>query len=251
MKPATNRLARPVVEILRPADLRDQALVHDGDAVRHGQRLFLVVRDVDEGDAEIGVQAAHLELQVLAQLLVERAQRLVHQQQPGLEHDGAGQRDALLLAAGELARIAVAVARQLHQLERLADQLRPFGLARRRAASAGSRCSRPPSGAGTARSSGTPCRCCACAAASPTTDVPSIAMSPSVGVSKPAIIIRVVVLPEPLGPSSVRNSPERMSSDTPRTAPTPLVALLQAGQRHRGAAAGRRCTVSLSPAATC
>ena len=45
-----------------------------------------------------------------------------------------------------------------------------------------------------------------------------MAMSPAVGVSKPAIIIRVVVLPEPLGPSRVRNSPERMSSETPSTA---------------------------------
>ena len=53
-----------------------------------------------------------------------------------------------------------------------------------------------------------------------TTECPSIAMSPTVGVSKPAIIISVVVLPDPLGPSSVRNSPERMSSETPRTAPT-------------------------------
>ena len=51
-----------------------------------------------------------------------------------------------------------------------------------------------------------------------TTDVPSMAMSPAVGLSKPAIIIRVEVLPEPLGPSSVRNSPERMSSETPSTA---------------------------------
>src|SRR5271166_7027020 len=53
-----------------------------------------------------------------------------------------------------------------------------------------------------------------------TTERPSMAMSPAVGASKPAINISVVVLPEPLGPSSVRNSPERMSSETPCTAPT-------------------------------
>jgi hypothetical protein len=52
------------------------------------------------------------------------------------------------------------------------------------------------------------------------TDRPSMAMSPALGVSKPAIIISVVVLPEPLGPSKVKNSPERISSETPRTAPT-------------------------------
>jgi hypothetical protein len=73
-------VAGAVVEILGHADLRHLAVVHDGDAVGHGQRFLLVVRDVDEGYAEVGVQAAHLELQVLAQLLVERPQRLVHQQ---------------------------------------------------------------------------------------------------------------------------------------------------------------------------
>ena len=55
----------------------------------------------------------------------------------------------------------------------------------------------------------------------PITDRLSILMSPSLGVSNPAIIISVVLLPDPLGPSSVRNSPPGISSDTPRTAPTP------------------------------
>jgi len=36
---------------------------------------------------------------------------------------------------------------------------------------------------------------------------PDKAMRPAVGASKPASIIRVVVLPDPEGPSSVRNSP--------------------------------------------
>ena len=41
--------------------------------------------------------------------------------------------------------------------------------------------------------------------------LPSSRISPKVGVSKPASIISVVVLPEPDGPSSVRNSPRSMS----------------------------------------
>src|SRR6476659_6535898 len=41
--------------------------------------------------------------------------------------------------------------------------------------------------------------------------LPSSRISPSVGVSKPASIISVVVLPDPDGPSSVRNSPRWMS----------------------------------------
>ncbi len=115
-------VARPVVQVLRRADLRDQSLVHHRHAVRHGQRLFLIVRDIDERDTEISMQPSHFELKALAQLLVECAQRLIHQQQPRVEHDRAGQRDALLLTAGKLARISGLIARQTHQLEALRHQ---------------------------------------------------------------------------------------------------------------------------------
>ena len=47
--------------------------------------------------------------------------------------------------------------------------------------------------------------------------LPSSRISPAVGDSKPASIISVVVLPEPEGPSSVRNSPRRMSRSSWRT----------------------------------
>src|SRR5438093_13279732 len=54
---------------------------------------------------------------------------------------------------------------------------------------------------------------------------PPSRISPAVADSKPAIIMRVVVLPEPLGPSSVKNSPDatvREMSSTARTAPNVL-----------------------------
>ncbi len=43
---------------------------------------------------------------------------------------------------------------------------------------------------------------------------------PAVGCSNPAIIRSIVVLPEPDGPSSAKNSPAAMSSDTSSTAVT-------------------------------
>src|SRR5262249_53092786 len=49
---------------------------------------------------------------------------------------------------------------------------------------------------------------------------PPSRISPAVADSKPAIIMRVVVLPEPLGPSSVRNSPGGTVRETPSTAIT-------------------------------
>ena len=44
---------RLVVDLLRGTHLLDVALVHDNDGIGHGQRFFLVVGNVDEGDAEL------------------------------------------------------------------------------------------------------------------------------------------------------------------------------------------------------
>ena len=74
--------------------------------------------DVDHGDAEPLVQVPDLVLHVLAQLLVEGAERLVHQHELGLEDQRPGERDALLLAAGELRRAAAGEAAHLHHVER-------------------------------------------------------------------------------------------------------------------------------------
>ena len=61
------------------------------------------MRHEDQGDAEPLLQLLQLELHLLAQLAVERAQRLVAQQHARLDHERAGERHALLLAARELA----------------------------------------------------------------------------------------------------------------------------------------------------
>ncbi len=56
---------------------------------------------------ELGDLEAHLH----AQRRVEVRQRLVEQEGLGLAHDGAADGDALALAAGELARLAVEIVR--------------------------------------------------------------------------------------------------------------------------------------------
>ena len=109
-KSATNTRGRPLVEVLAGAELLDPAVVEDGDPVAHHQRLLLVVRHVDHGRAQLPADAQDLQLERLAQLLVERAERLVHEQQPRPEDDRPRERDPLLLAARQLARIAVAEA---------------------------------------------------------------------------------------------------------------------------------------------
>ena len=65
------------------------------------------------------LERAQLVLHLLAQLEVERAERLVEQQHARAVDERAGERHALALAAGELAGTAVLVAAEAHHLERL------------------------------------------------------------------------------------------------------------------------------------
>ena len=98
---------RLLVDLARRARLLDAAAVHHGDPVAHRQRFLLVVRDEDEGDPEVRLERLQLDLQILAQARVERAERLVEQQHARHEDERAGERDPLLLAAGELLRLAL------------------------------------------------------------------------------------------------------------------------------------------------
>jgi len=70
--------------------------------------------DIDEGDAGLVLQPFQLGLHLLAQLEVQRAQRLVQQQHARLVHHRPGQGHALALAAGKLGRLAPAKPRQPH-----------------------------------------------------------------------------------------------------------------------------------------
>ena len=42
-----------VVDVFRGAELRDASVVHDGEAIGHRERLFLVVGDIQEGDSHL------------------------------------------------------------------------------------------------------------------------------------------------------------------------------------------------------
>ena len=121
MKPGDEPVDRGVVEGLRRADLLEEALVHDRDPRAHRHRLDLVVGDVDDGRLEALVEAGDLGARLDAQLGVEVRERLVHEEDRGLAHDGATERDALALAAGELLRLAVEQLVELDGLGRLLD----------------------------------------------------------------------------------------------------------------------------------
>ena len=64
---------------------------------------------------------------MLAQLQVERRQRLVEQQDVRLHRQRPGNRHALLLAAGQFVHHLVALPRQRNELEQFIGLLAPFG----------------------------------------------------------------------------------------------------------------------------
>ena len=114
---------RLVVDFFRCAELLKAPAAHDRDAVGHVDGLFLIVGDVDEGDAQLLLQALELKLHLAAELQIQRAQRFIQQQQLRFGRERAGDGDALALAAGKLAGHAFGKIRHLHQLEHLAHAL--------------------------------------------------------------------------------------------------------------------------------
>ena len=76
--------------------------------------------DVDGGRADLLLQLLDLAARLHAQLGVEVGERLVHQEHLRVAHERAAERDALLLAAGELARLAVQQRLELDRRRRAA-----------------------------------------------------------------------------------------------------------------------------------
>jgi hypothetical protein len=117
----------PRIEGARRRRLFDPALVQEHHLVGHAHGLGLVVRHVDDGEAQALLQLAQLGAHLLAQLRVQVGQRLVHQADLGLRHQRAAQRHPLLLAARELRRLAIEQGGQAEQFGRLGQPLRHFG----------------------------------------------------------------------------------------------------------------------------
>ena len=127
--------ARGLVDLGRRAHLLDAAVLHHRDAVREAHRLALVVGHVQERDPDLVVDEVELDQHALAQLEVERGERLVEQQHVGLVDEGARDRHPLLLASADLRRLLPRLGLELGEGEHAPDLLvdalpRPAGDAR-------------------------------------------------------------------------------------------------------------------------
>ena len=93
-----------------------EAVLHDDDAVAQRHCLGLVVCDIDKGRVDFMPQRDQFGTHLVAQLGVKIGQRLVHQKDFGLAHDGASDRHALTLAAGKLFGFSVKKIRDVKDL---------------------------------------------------------------------------------------------------------------------------------------
>ena len=110
-------ILRLIVDVLGRAYLLDPALVHDDDLVGHRECLFLVMRDIDEGDAQLVVHILELDLHLLAHLEVQRAKRLIQKQDLRLIDQRSRDCDTLLLTAGKRADASLLKSLQIYQVQ--------------------------------------------------------------------------------------------------------------------------------------
>ena len=100
-----------------------RALAQDADPVAELDGLVDVVGDAHDGLAQLGLDRHQLVLQPLPGDRVDGAEGLVHEDDRRVGGQAAGDADALLLAAGELAGVAVAVLLRVEadEVEQLVD----------------------------------------------------------------------------------------------------------------------------------
>ena len=114
---------------VRRVVLRQHAtLAENRDPIAHPDRLVDVVGDEDHRLADLAMQAAQLVLQTEPRDRIERAERLVHQQERRVCREGPREPDPLTLPARQLGRVPLGVARlEPDELQQLVASLRdPF-----------------------------------------------------------------------------------------------------------------------------
>ena len=75
--------------------------------------------DIDEGDAQLLLQALELNLHLAPELEIQCTKRLIQQKDLRLVHKGTGNSHTLPLSAGQLCWLAGLIARKLHQSKRI------------------------------------------------------------------------------------------------------------------------------------
>ena len=126
-KTGDEAVGRFVVEVERLTDLLHQPVAHHHDAVAKRHCLDLIVRHVDRRGSEPVMELFQFDSHLHAQRGVEIGQRLVEQKYLRIAHDGAAERNALALAPGQLAWLALQQVLDAENVGRVAHPPLDFG----------------------------------------------------------------------------------------------------------------------------
>src|SRR4051812_40519854 len=105
----------------RRRELLHLAVVEERNAIGEREGFLVIVGDEDLSEAKLVVDLAQGDAKLAPDLGVERAERLVEQQDARVAGKRTGERDALPLSARQLIWIALAEAGQLDEAEQLLD----------------------------------------------------------------------------------------------------------------------------------
>jgi len=117
------RVGRLGHELGRRAELPQAALDEHADGLRQSRGVFVVVCDDQRRQPELGEQLLQFAADGVLRVRVERGERLVEQQHARIARERPRQRDALPLAARELAGPCVGEVRDSKALEHLPHAL--------------------------------------------------------------------------------------------------------------------------------
>ena len=104
-------------DVGRRADLGEDAVLENRDPIADPERLVEVVRDEDDRLVKVLLEVDELVLHLGADQRIERREGLVHEEDLRVGAQRAGEADALLHAARELARILVLVAGETDRID--------------------------------------------------------------------------------------------------------------------------------------
>ncbi len=106
----------PLVNVLGLSDVLDHAVFHNGDPVADSHSLFLVMGYVHGGNAHALLGMADNRPHLHTELGIQVGQGLIHQKHVWCNDKRPGQGNPLLLPAGQLARHALRILHNLHQV---------------------------------------------------------------------------------------------------------------------------------------
>ena len=152
--PSDGERPRGGPDLRRRIDLVQPTIVHDTDTIPEGERLVMIVRDMDRCGAGCVEHGGQFPDEPIAKMTVERSERFVEQQHPGRRSERPSERNTLRLSARECRDRSPFVASETDQLEEFDDP--PAGCSDRpRSSEARTRRSARHFGAGKGRDPGT------------------------------------------------------------------------------------------------